>query len=492
MQGHSLAQQEKDKRTSATQAKNQAAANYRLEVGTHAQAITDPVQRAQFIDNAEQSGVLAGLLKPGDLSGMRDVPPGQQAQARLKELVDHLTTLDKNGYNLDELSQAGATIKLNDGSTVPVSTALDLTRERPISATGSPIAKPPMAGKTAEERFLAKWAKDRNKTVDTLTAAEELQAKTDYSNAGKTPAGDDYSRFLDKWAREHNKKSAADLTTAEELDAKKAYGNAGRNPQLDEINLALKQLQLQNEKQKATPVDIQPGSKEYKIADDLATGKLTFAEFRSLYSYSRDVNAKTSIYMKASEINPNFNPAMYEMGYKFASNPKTQNQMASINNVLSGVPDLLKVSDAAARSGVTILNSFINPAGYALGGKRYSNLKIARTAFADELSGALGYGSATDMSREMGFDMTDPNLSPENFKSALQDVVIPFVNRKKTSLLGPMGIYGTEGMNPSAQTPKTGTTTTTSAPKDGQEGSVNGKAAVWKQNGPQGPGWYAK
>lgn len=29
-------------------------------------------------------------------------------------------------------------------------------------------------------------------------------------------------------------------------------------------------------------------------------------------------------------------------------------------------------------------------------------------------------------------------------------------------------------------------------PKDGQEGSVNGVAAVWKQNGPQGPGWYRK
>ncbi len=220
------------------------------------------------------------------------------------------------------------------------------------------------------------------------------------------------------------------------------------------------QLRLQNERDKAkaagaSAADITPGSKEYKIADDLASGRITFSQLRTLYAYSRDVNKKIAIYDKATEINPNFSPAMFEMGYKFASNQKTQQQVASINNVLSGVTDLLKVSDQAARSGAPILNRFINPAGYALGGKHYANLAIARTAFADELSGALGYGSATDMAREMGLSMTDPNLSPEAFRSAIQDVVVPFVQRKKASLLGPMGIYGNEAVNPAAKNPAT-------------------------------------
>jgi hypothetical protein len=118
---------------------------------------------------------------------------------------------------------------------------------------------------------------------------------------------------------------------------------------------------------------------------------------------------RMSFYDKAREINPNFSPAAFEMGYKFASSPKVKAQMASLRNVLSGVDDLLKVSDEASRTGVPLINQIVLPAGRALGGKRYSNFHTAQIAFADELSGALGYGSATDMSREMGFDMTDPN-----------------------------------------------------------------------------------
>ncbi len=104
--------------------------------------------------------------------------------------------------------------------------------------------------------------------------------------------------------------------------------------------------------------------------------------------------------------------------------------------------------------------------GVALGGKRYSNFMTARTAFADELSGALGYGSASDMSREMGFDMTNANLSPENFRSAIEEIVVPFVNRKKSSILGPMGPYGVG--NPNLKTPVAGPSRFTIAPIGGQ------------------------
>lgn len=202
-----------------------------------------------------------------------------------------------------------------------------------------------------------------------------------------------------------------------------------------------------------TADDIKPGDRRYKVAEDLAFGRLTFPQFRTLYAYSRDKDEKTSIYEKASTINPNFNPASFELGYKFAANPKVEQQVASINNVLSGVPDLLKFSDAAKRAGATSLNGFIQRGGIAMGGKRYTDFRAAQIGFADELSGALGYGSATDMSREMGFNMVDPNLSPDNFRSAVENVVVPFVQRKKATLVGPMGIYGTADNNPGAQTP---------------------------------------
>ncbi len=192
----------------------------------------------------------------------------------------------------------------------------------------------------------------------------------------------------------------------------------------------------------ATPLDIPQGSAAFKVAQDLAYGRLDYPGFIKLYSYSRDPNIRQSIYFKATELNPNFNMTDFERGLKFATNPKVVAQLASLDNVKSGVADLLKFSDQAARSGLPIVNQLTMPGGIKLGSQSYSNFKTARTAFADELSGALGYGSATDMSREMGFDMTDPTLTPETFASNVRDVLVPFVQRKENSLRNRMGVYG--------------------------------------------------
>jgi hypothetical protein len=186
---------------------------------------------------------------------------------------------------------------------------------------------------------------------------------------------------------------------------------------------------------------IVPRTPAYRVAEDLADGKLTFAQFRSLYP-SRSSNQKEAIYDKARELNPNFDAAQFEAGYKFASNPKVRQQLSAIDNVRRGVEDLLKFSDAADRAGATVLNEFVVPGGVALGGEAYVNLEAARVGFADELSGALGFGSATDMSRKMGFDMTNSKLSPQNFRSNVLKVVVPFLQRKWDSLQNQMGPYG--------------------------------------------------
>jgi hypothetical protein len=212
----------------------------------------------------------------------------------------------------------------------------------------------------------------------------------------------------------------------------------------------LTQLRIDQMRQQNQPVDIQPGTPEYKVAQGLAYGMLTFPQFRTLYAYSRDAKKREALYAKAVDMNPNFNPAAFEMGFTLAKNPRVQQQLASLDNVQQGVPDLLRFSDDATRAGATLLNKFIVPGGIAVGGRKYSDFNTAISAFADELSGALGFGSATDMSREMGYRMTDKNLSPENFRSALATVVMPFVQRKRDTLLKQMGVYGQPGMNPAA------------------------------------------
>jgi len=216
----------------------------------------------------------------------------------------------------------------------------------------------------------------------------------------------------------------------------------------------LNALQRRQLEQMTQASDIKPGSQYYKQAQDLADGSLSLQAFQRLHSRSQASEAtRSAIYSLARDLNPNFNPSAYEIGFRFASNPVTQRQIAGIKNVESGASDLLKASDAAERSGVTAMNQYaLKPIGLKLGNKSYSNFAVAVTAFADELSGALGYGTATDMSREMGYDMTNMDLSPENFRSAMETVVLPFVARKKASILGQMGPYGQETQG-GAQTP---------------------------------------
>lgn len=215
------------------------------------------------------------------------------------------------------------------------------------------------------------------------------------------------------------------------------------------------------------PPTVEPGTPDFKVAQDLAYGRMTPSFFRTLQAYNRDAGKKAAIYAKAAELNPAFNEADFERGFKFISSPRIASQLASLDNVESGVPDLLKASDAATRTGSPLLNKALVPAaGLIFGNKKYTNWDTARTAFADELSGALGYGSATDMSREMGFNMTDKNLSPEAFRSGVQDILIPFVERKRASLLKQGSVYGQSSNNsgvaqPTKPTlvydPKTGT-----------------------------------
>jgi hypothetical protein len=211
---------------------------------------------------------------------------------------------------------------------------------------------------------------------------------------------------------------------------------------------------------------IPPGSPKYTIADKLGSGQLTMADFRTIYSYSRNAKTRENIFALATKLHPDFNPAKYEMAFQLAKNPKVQQQLASMQNVIQATPDMLRFSEEAARSGSTTINKVIRKGGYEFGGSNYSNLHLAVTAYADELSGALGFGSATDMSRQMGFSLTDPNLSAEKFAEGMKSVVLPFIERKKKTLLDQMGIYGEPGMNPAAsrQNGAGGSTTTTTRP----------------------------
>lgn len=238
------------KHTADVKQKQEAGAKYLLEVGQHAMSLTDPAQFDNFLNLAEEAGTRAGWIKPGDLKAQIKFPASAFAQAKVQELSGELDQLEKNGYNLDDLAKGGASVTLKDGSRVPVSIALDLTRKRPMDTSGNLLPRPAKADVNAQTdfgRFLAKFAKDKGKTVDQLTSADELEAKTQYNGleAGKT----DFGRFLSKYAKDKGT-TVDNLTTEQELDAKKQYGNAGQDTSLADLHKTLLQLQVDSLRQR--------------------------------------------------------------------------------------------------------------------------------------------------------------------------------------------------------------------------------------------------
>jgi hypothetical protein len=442
------ADQEKALKEAAAQKLRDAGADFSLRVADHAQGITDPVDYQNFLHIADLAGVKAGYTKPGELASQLTFPASKAADARLKEFTTFMdgakkTYGEKALYDMVEANPE-TTYRFKDGKEMNLADALRVFN--PLhDASGKAIA-PPAADKRGDKlervtvngkTVFASWDPDTRKWFD--AAGKPLVGVEPEPTV--TAPRDEYNQHLNTiigvWKDAHpGQELPLSVRSQLEIKAKTDFPTAAEAA-----------------KANAPAIQIKAGTKEYRVAQDLAYGRLTMAQFRSLYSYSRDVGMRTAIYELAGELNPAFNPAAFEMGYTLAKNPKVQQQLASMDNVREAVPDLLAASDAAKRSGITALNSYTSPIRVAIGSRTFSNLRIARTAFADELSGALGFGSATDMSRQMGFDMTDPNLSPENFRSGIQDIVIPFVERKRATLLKQMGPYGQPGVNPAAEAP---------------------------------------
>ena len=366
-----------------------------------AQRGADAASEAEFRKQAdvesakERTRRIFGQLVPDDINEENGYAPGT------RHLSSEIPPLTKQA----RASQKERIIQLADGAA-----AYD-------TQTGKIVAnnpkEPPQPTGDFRTVYLPAFAAKLGKTVDKLDPNEVFQAFQQHATDTKDPAT---------------------LALAQEM-----------------TKARLEQMRTNAAGGMSKPIE--PGTREYRLAQDLAYGKTTLTQFRTMFGRStNDTNRRLDIYDKAAELNPNFNPAQFEMGFTFAKNPKVQQQLASLDNVQQGIPDLLKFSDRAKRAGATVLNKFLLPGGIAIGNKKYSNFRTAQIAFADELSGALGYGSATDMSREMGFNMADPNLGPDAFNSAIQDVVLPFIERKRATMLKQMGVYGLPGMNPAAST----------------------------------------
>lgn len=189
-------------------------------------------------------------------------------------------------------------------------------------------------------------------------------------------------------------------------------------------------------------IKIPEGSPDYRAAQDLAYGKLTFAQFRSIYpSRANDGGKKAAIYDLARDMNPEFDPAQYEMGFKYASNPKTRNALVSIDQVVPNINRMVDLSSQISRTDLPSVNALLNSAKFQLGSRKVSNFRQMQKLIGDELGIALGAGGMSDMKLQLGLDIIDPNLGPEQFFNSMQNVK-DFLQQRKLAILHGEGPYG--------------------------------------------------
>ena len=208
---------------------------------------------------------------------------------------------------------------------------------------------------------------------------------------------------------------------------------------------------------------IDPSSPQYKVAQDLAYGGLTFAQFKSLYSYSRDINQKLGIYQLATQLNPQFNAADFEAGYEYYKDPKTRQQLSAADNALANIQSIIDLSNAAARSNIPAINKIELPAKYEVGDTSVANFDQAQQLLADEISGVLGFGSGTDMKLKLGIDVIDGNLDPATFASNMEQLQ-NYIQKKKASILSETSVYGDPSVGGQQNDPSQDLPTSTSTP----------------------------
>lgn len=190
-------------------------------------------------------------------------------------------------------------------------------------------------------------------------------------------------------------------------------------------------------------------SPEGRMAKDLAYGKLTLQQLNQTLS-SRGASGaaqRAGIYDLAKQINPNFDPAAFAAGYKFATTPANMQALTAIDSVTPNLDRVIELARNAGNGGSTGFNAIVNKGKYFFGNKRITDFSTLQKIIGDELGVALGRGTVTDMSRELGLDIANMNLPFENFVSTIEEIRNALNNRRGT-YLPKMGIYGEQGRIP--------------------------------------------
>lgn len=136
---------------------------------------------------------------------------------------------------------------------------------------------------------------------------------------------------------------------------------------------------------------------------------------------------------KIAAIDPNFDFVASDAGGKSVSSAYVQQSTAAINSVLPDIDKAVQLSNQVSRIGVKGVDAALQSAAAYFGDTKVSNFQTAQKLIADEIGTALGAGAVSDMKLQLGFDVTDPTVTPEVFASNMA-LVQKFVENRLAGL----------------------------------------------------------
>jgi hypothetical protein len=201
-------------------------------------------------------------------------------------------------------------------------------------------------------------------------------------------------------------------------------------------------------------IQVKPNTQMYRVAQDIAYGKLTMADFNRIYGRAMgNAGTKVAIYDKARELNPDFDPSKFELGFKLAGNPAIRQRLVAIDSLGPVIDKIEGLAQQADLTNVPALNKLLSAGKFAIGDKTITNYRQLQTLLGDEVGNALGVGSGSDLKTRLGLDLVNPNLGPQQFIASMEQIRSVLGARKDT-LLKQFGPYaGAAGENAPAQAP---------------------------------------
>ena len=188
-------------------------------------------------------------------------------------------------------------------------------------------------------------------------------------------------------------------------------------------------------------IEIKPGTRMYRVAQDIAYGTLTMSDFNRIYGRAMgNAATKAAIYDTARQLNPDFKPSAFELGYKLAGNPAIRQRLVAIDSLGPVIDKIEGLAQQADLTNVPALNKMLSAGKFAVGDKTITNYRQLQTLLGDEVGNALGVGSGSDLKTKLGLDLVNPNLGPQQFIASMEQIRSVLGARKDT-LLKQFGPY---------------------------------------------------